>query len=463
MLTAGHNISLHVGDVVYQPSPPPRPPLQRPLRAAHFTGRAGDLARLLADLQPGRVVTLCGPGGVGKTALAAEAVWTLAPSDDPPERFPDGVFFHSLYNQPQAALALEAIARAYGEDPHPTPAAAAQRALAGRCALLILDGAENADDLGAVLAVAGGCGVLVTTRRHGDAPADWPEEVAAAVEQALKAEDPRPPQGVRASDWERILTARRAEGDGLACLRRLGPEVQPGQTIAAMDDVEVRRPERKGKLSLRTARIATRTGFRYLSGYGETVLTQLYLLLLLCGGLHGWITLLGDGARWIRQFFTARLATFTHKELVLDWYHLVKKCYELASMLCRGRKAKAALMGCILPLLWRGQVDDVLVQLESYRPECRNPDRLDELINYLTARKPYIPNYKERRANRIYIGSGHAEKANDLIVSRRQKHQGMHWNEATADGLAALKTLVLNDAWDLYWLNRTVLPLAVPA
>jgi hypothetical protein len=294
-------------------------------------------------------------------------------------------------------------------------------------------------------------------------PAAWPEEVAAAVEQALKAEDPRPPQGVRAHDWERVLTARRTEGDDLARLRRLGPGVQPGQIIAAMDDVEVRRPERKGKLSLRTARVATRQGFRYLSGYGETVLAQLYLLLLLCGGLHGWVTLLGDGACWIRQFFTERLAAFTHKELVLDWYHLVKKCYGLASMLCRGRKAKAALMGRIIPLLWRGQVDDALVQLESYRPECRNPDRLDELVNYLAARKPYILNYKERRANRIYIGSGHAEKANDLIVARRQKHQGMHWNETTAAGLAALKTLVLNDAWDLYWLHRVVLPLAAPA
>lgn len=75
----------------------------------------------------------------------------------------------------------------------------------------------------------------------------------------------------------------------------------------------------------------------------------------------------------------------------------------------------------------------------------------------------YIVNYKEQCANRIYIGSGHAEKANDLIVSRRQKHKGMHWSEATADGLAVLKTLVLNNGWDLYWQDLTFLPLAIPA
>ena len=38
----------------------------------------------------------------------------------------------------------------------------------------------------------------------------------------------------------------------------------------------------------------------------------------------------------------------------------------------------------------------------------------------------------------------HGEKANGLLVARRQKHQGMHWSLATSDGLAALKTLVLN-------------------
>jgi hypothetical protein len=299
--------------------------------------------------------------------------------------------------------------------------------------------------------------------REARRPAAWPKELTEAVEIALEAEDPQPPEGVKACDWERVLTARKEKVADIARLRRLGPEIKPGQIIAATDDVQVRRPEKKSKLYIRTARIATQEGFRYLSGRGSDVLNQLYLLLLLCSGPDSWVTLLGDGARWIRNFFAERLTAFVNRELILDWYHLAKKCYEMTSMICYGRKAKAALMGPLISCLWRGQVDDAITQLDAYRPQCRNEQKLDELITYLTARKPYLVNYKDRRARRIYIGSGHAEKACDLIVSRRQKHKGMHWSRETADGLAALKTLVLNGGWDLYWQERKVLPLAVSA
>ena len=135
-------------------------PLQRPPRVEHFTDRKKELAQLLEDLQPGRVATLCGPGGIGKTALAAEAVWSLAPENEPSERFPDGILFYSFYGKPDPALALEHIALSYGEEPRPSPKEAALRVLSGKHALLILDGTEEAEDLQTVLDVRGRCGVL---------------------------------------------------------------------------------------------------------------------------------------------------------------------------------------------------------------------------------------------------------------------------------------------------------------
>ena len=175
---------------------PRTPPLQRPRRAEHFIDRKAEQARLLADLQPGRVVTVCAAGGMGKTALVAEVLWTLAPGVSPPADFPDGIVFHSFYGQPETTVALEQLARTFGEDPLPTPKQAAQRALSGKQVLLVLDGAEEAENLEQVLAVCASCAVLVTSRRRSDAadPASLldlqrlPQDEAVAVMQAWQAQ-----------------------------------------------------------------------------------------------------------------------------------------------------------------------------------------------------------------------------------------------------------------------------------
>ena len=242
-------------------------PLQRPPAATHFTGRAPELAALLAALQPGRVVTLYGPGGIGKTALAAEALRALLAEQNPPPtppegrgaglplppgegrgevalplplgegwgeglppRFPGGVLFHTFYTRPAAAEAAADFARAYGRDPNPDPFAALGAALRGRVALLILDGAEEADDLHQLLARRDRCGVLITSRKRADVvdvgieverlPLDkalallwvmahpagpFPAPDTLAAPDPLAASDPLPnplPEGEGAGPWE---------------------------------------------------------------------------------------------------------------------------------------------------------------------------------------------------------------------------------------------------------------------
>lgn len=241
----------------------------------------------------------------------------------------------------------------------------------------------------------------------------------------------------------------------------LGPRQFLG-VVAATDGVQVCQPTARQWWELRTTWVATAQGYRYLSGLGETFLQRLYLLILLCGGLTALVTLLGDGARWIRDFFAAWLVHLPRKELILDWYHLKHKGYALLSMIARGRKEKAWLLGQLVFYLWRGDVEAAVARLEAYRPQAKNLEKLEELIEYLRSRQTIIPNDKARRAQRQFNSSAPVEKANDLLVARRQKHQGMHWSEATSDALAALKTLMLNHGWDLYWQKRQVLPLAVP-
>jgi hypothetical protein len=290
--------------------------------------------------------------------------------------------------------------------------------------------------------------------------AGWPNELNAAVEAALANEQVCPPDGVSWADWERVLAARRAEATcPIEELRHLGPELEPNQVLLTVDEVLTRRQSAGHFLELRTARIMTERGSRYLSGIGALFLQQLELAVLLCLGPLSSLLLIADGARWIRNFFTDSLAGLANKTMILDWHHLKQKCLELSSRICRSKLAKAQLLRRLYRRLWRGDVGGAIAVLEAERGETKNEAKLDELIGYLQARRAWIGNYRQRRIDRQYIGSAQVEKANDLLLARRQKNRGMQWSEATSDALAALRTLMLNGGWERYWQQREVLPL----
>jgi tetratricopeptide (TPR) repeat protein len=150
--------------------PPPTVPLQRPQRPEHFTGRDAELQAVLDHLAPGRAVSLVGPGGIGKTAIAIETAWALAPGADPPAAYPDGIIFHSFYNQPEIARAAAHIIQSLLPNADDLSLAALGRILARRRLLLILDGAEDADDLHTLLQHTGPSALLISTRDQRHAP-----------------------------------------------------------------------------------------------------------------------------------------------------------------------------------------------------------------------------------------------------------------------------------------------------
>jgi hypothetical protein len=104
--------------------------------------------------------------------------------------------------------------------------------------------------------------------------AAWDQSLNEAVGHALAQPEQSPPTGVSAGDWERVLQARRGETE-IERLRRLGPQLHPGESVAVTSDVGVRRPERRRWLEIRTACVRTATGYRYLSGGAQAVLQQL--------------------------------------------------------------------------------------------------------------------------------------------------------------------------------------------
>ena len=112
-------------------------------------GRERDVAQASAYLrQPGlRVLTLTGPGGVGKTRLALEVARSLRPD------FADGVWFISLAPVDDADLAVAMIAQTLGLVEHgDEPLGRLRRYLREREMLLVLDNLEQILPIAASLA-----------------------------------------------------------------------------------------------------------------------------------------------------------------------------------------------------------------------------------------------------------------------------------------------------------------------
>ncbi|MDA2812266.1 BTAD domain-containing putative transcriptional regulator [Nocardiopsis sp. RSe5-2] len=113
-----------------------------PVPVGPLIGREGEAARVGAMVENGRLVTLTGPGGVGKTRLAVEAASRLG------ERFPGGVVLVDLAQVERGGDPAPSVTAALGlrDDAHAAdgdPAARVAAALAGERVLVVLDNCEH--------------------------------------------------------------------------------------------------------------------------------------------------------------------------------------------------------------------------------------------------------------------------------------------------------------------------------
>ncbi|MCX6521497.1 MAG: NB-ARC domain-containing protein [Actinobacteria bacterium] len=142
------------GDGLHRDFPPPRTPSDRPgnlpTTTAVLVGRDQAVVEVTTMLAAAPVVTLIGPGGVGKTVLAQRIADTVA------DEFPDGAWLVELAPVRDPSSVPHVVATTMGalgrEAVSPTEALTAF--LTDRCALVVLDNCEHVLDAAAEVAEA---------------------------------------------------------------------------------------------------------------------------------------------------------------------------------------------------------------------------------------------------------------------------------------------------------------------
>ncbi|MET7479043.1 AAA family ATPase [Streptomyces sp. NPDC005648] len=211
-----------------------------PLELDAFVGRSAELADLAQALDAGRLVTVTGAGGVGKSRLAARAAARRAPYD--------GVWRVELSPVRDAEFVDYAVVEALGLTDHTTrlPRETLLAHLAGRQLLLVLDGFEHlvescAELVGELLREVPGLRVLAVGRRPLDvagervfplAPLDADDAVRLLAERAAL-------HGTPVTDGRDARElCRRLDGIPLAIELAAGRlrALSPGQLLKRLDD-----------------------------------------------------------------------------------------------------------------------------------------------------------------------------------------------------------------------------------
>jgi len=123
-------------------------------------------------------------------------------------------------------------------------------------------------------------------------------------------------------------------------------------------------------------------------------------------------------------------------------------------MAMKGKEKRNTVLQELLAWLWVGKVDQAISDLRSLNPDdIKDTEHIEKLIGYFSRNVSFIPCYALRQKLGLRVSSNPVEKANDLLVSNRQKHNGMSWSASGSNRLATLTSVRRNNE-HMQWLRH---------
>ena len=131
-------------------------------------------------------------------------------------------------------------------------------------------------------------------------------------------------------------------------------------------------------------------------------------------------------------------------------------------MAMKGKARRNQVLEELLAWVWVGKVERAISYLRGLQPDdLKDADQIEKLIGYFSRNSSCIPCYALRQKLGLRVSSNLVEKANDLVVSNRQKHNGMSWSAGGSTSLATLTSVRLNNE-HMKWLLHHDLTFTFP-
>ncbi len=157
------------------------------------------------------------------------------------------------------------------------------------------------------------------------------------------------------------------------------------------------------------------------------------------------LVVLGDGAAWIwnlaRRYFPQAVQ-------IVDLWHVLERLWTVAEARFGSRTSEAAKawINQMRGHLEHNLVGTVIAEIERWEPKRRTHQALrDEQLTFFEGNRQRM-HYKTYLTQGYLIGSGPIESRCKQLVQRRLHEGGMHWREATAEAVLAIRASVQSTA-----------------